>query len=100
MFKKDKIYISRTDDKDRIWLWKCSQNGDEKRFLYRLIIDKYGNLDYKQVEYERTHGWDDNILATDDEANWLEQCILNPNLNSKNIKDIPLLNKEIKYEIY
>jgi hypothetical protein len=100
MFKKDKIYISRTDYKNRIFLWKCSKNGHDQKYLYRLLIDKYGDLDYKQEQYEHSHGWVDNILATEVEANWLEQCILDPNLNGKTVKDIPLLNKEINYEIY
>jgi hypothetical protein len=100
MFEEDKIYISRTDGKGRIWIWKSNRRGEQQYFFHRLLIDVDGTLDYEESINENHHGWSDNILAIDDEANWLEQCILDPNLHNKNIKDIPLLKKEINYEIY
>jgi len=100
MFEKDKIYISRVDSKGRIFLWKCSKNDTRGWYSHFLVISKNGILSYEEKLKGDTHGWDGNVLATEEEANWLEQCILNPNLNGKNIKDIPLLKKEINYEIY
>ena len=100
MFEKDKIYISRTDDRGRIWLWKCSRNGRDRKLKHRKLIEKDGTIEYKFYRGEDYHGWENNILATEEEANWLEQCILNPKLNGCNIDDILKLNQEINYEIY
>ncbi len=46
MFEKDKIYISRKDSRNRIWLWKCSRNGASTYHIHRLLIETNGFLSY------------------------------------------------------
>jgi len=99
MYTEGKIYISRVDNHGRIWLWKCSKSDDQKAYYnHRLLIEKNGKLVYVEKSYDDDHGWRENILATPEEANWLEQCILDPKLDGKKLKDIPKII--INYEIY
>lgn len=98
MYTEGKIYISRIDHIGRIWIWKCSKSGDKQYYRHRLLIDKLGILEFVEKDFDDTHGWVQNVLATPEEANWLEQCILNPKLDGKTLKDIP--KSIINYEIY
>ena len=100
MFEKGKIYISKTDSRNRIWLWKCSKDGYDTAYEHRLLISSTKSLDYVYGRNNPHHGWTNNKLATPEEANWLEQCILNHKLHGQNLKDIPQLKQEINYEIY
>lgn len=99
MYIEGKTYISRADNYGRTWLWKCSKSDDQKTYYnHRLLIEKNGELEYLKKSYDDTHGWRENILATPEEANWLEQCILDPKLDGKKLKDI--LKIVDNYEIY
>ena len=100
-FEEGKIYISRTDHLDRIWLWKCCETGNNQYYNHRLLIYKNGNVEYDYLMFKKEHGWSNNILATPVEANWLEQCILNPKIiNISEISKLALIDYEImKYKI-
>ena len=100
-FEEGKIYISRTDHLDRIWLWKCCKTGNTQYYNHRLLIYKNGTVKYNYSMSKEAHGWINNILSTPEEANWLEQCILIPNIiNISEISKLTLIDYEIYYEIY
>ena len=92
-----KTYISKTDTKDIWYIWKCSKRNKEYSNC-SLIVESDGKCTYhKSIG---SHGWCNNILATNEEEHLLNQAI---KLDIRNISKEELLknyNKELSYEIY